>query len=144
MTTYMTRPTDAPASVTVGSNSYTADVGGCIAAADTDVSNLLHAGYKKVSSGDTIALIANGTASGNAQAWPGGEGVMSVAGTFNGATVKLQFLGADGTTWLDAGTGATFTAAGAGVFYLPPGQIKAVVSSGPPSGIYASAAKIIR
>lgn len=87
-------------------------------------------------------LINNAAASSPKIAWPGGMGVFSVVGTFNGATVKLQFVGPDGITLIDAGTATTLTAAGAGVFYLPPCPIQATVSGGPPTGIYAAVNRV--
>jgi len=87
-------------------------------------------------------LITNGAASSNKVAWQGGMGVMTVVGTFSGATIKLQFVGPDGSTLVDAGAGTTFTAAGAGVFYLPPCPIQVTITGGPPSGIYASVARV--
>lgn len=88
-------------------------------------------------------LISNGSASGSAVQWPGGRGVFAVqAGTFSGATVKLRWS-FDGTNFTDVDnsgdTYVTLTAAGAGLFELPACWIQAVVSGGPPSGIYATA-----
>lgn len=74
----------------------------------------------------------------SAVAWAGGRGVFAVVGTFNGATVKLQWspdadTGAAVPTWLDVdASGDTFTtktAAGAGGFELPACQIRAVQSA---------------
>jgi hypothetical protein len=84
-------------------------------------------------------LLSNATATGSAAAWGGGQGVFAAVGTFSGATVSLQFLGPDGSTWVAAGSATTLTAAGAGVFVLPPGQIRAAISGGPPTGMYAQA-----
>lgn len=67
----------------------------------------------------------------------GGQFVFDVAGTFNGATVKLQRLASDWVTWLDVGTEATFTAAGQTLVTISAGQYRAAVSGGPPSGIYS-------
>lgn len=47
--------------------------------------------------------------------WHGGSGILHVAGTFDGATVKLQWS-IDATTWVDAGSDTSFTASGGGVF----------------------------
>jgi|SRR5882672_10372503 len=74
---------------------------------------------------------------------PGGTCVFSVVGTFGGATVKLQVLGPDGATWIDAGVGTTLTAAGMGVVYLPPGMVQAVIVGGAPAGIFAALARIV-
>lgn len=86
-----------------------------------------------------LDLIVNGTATSPAKSWKGGVGVFAVVGTFTGATVTLQFLGPDSATWVTAGSATTLTAVGAGVFYLPACQIRALISGGPPSGVYATA-----
>ena len=84
-------------------------------------------------------LLSNASATGSAAAWPGGKGVFALAGTVGGATITLQYLGPDGSTWLTAATATTLTAVGLGVFELPNGQIRALVAAGTPSGLYASA-----
>jgi len=91
-----------------------------------------------------ITLIDNGTATGPAKPWRGGRGVFSVPnGTFSGATVKLQWQPIGSSTWLDVDQGGdtfvTLTAAGAAGFELPQCSIRAFVSGGPPSGVYAYA-----
>lgn len=92
--------------------------------------------------GSRLDLITNGNATGSDYTWPGGRGMFTVAGTFGGATVKLQFLGPDGSTYIDAGAYTTLTAAGGGNFDLPQGKVRAAVSGGSPSGIYAIACGI--
>ena len=82
-------------------------------------------------------LLDNASTTGPAVQWDGGRGVFSVAGTISGATVTLQYLGPDGSTWLTAATG--LTAVGLVAFELPPGRIRALVASGTPSGLYADA-----
>ncbi len=84
-----------------------------------------------------LELLSNASATGSGKVWNGGEGAFLVAGTFGGATVTLQILGPDGSTWLDVGTDAALTAAGAVGFSLPPGTIRAEVDGGTPSGLYA-------
>lgn len=84
-------------------------------------------------------LLSNASSTGSAAEWGGGLGVFAAAGTFSGATIKLQFLCPDGSTWADVGADTTLTVAGGGVFVLPPGRIRAAVSGGPPSGMYAQA-----
>ena len=80
-------------------------------------------------------LLSNASATGAAAQWSGGRGVFSVAATFGGGSVTLQYLGPDGSTWL---TGATaLTAAGLVAFELPPGQIRAAVVTA--TGVYANA-----
>lgn len=82
-------------------------------------------------------LLSNASATGSAHQWPGGPGVMEVVGTFNGATVALQVLGPDGSTYIAGGPVAA--AAGSYPFNLPPGFIKAVIV-GSPTGIYVRVA----
>lgn len=94
-----------------------------------------------------IKLLDAASASGSAVDWPGGRGAFSVpVGTFSGATVKLQWSPDDGTTFLDVDrsgdTYVTLTAAGSGLFDLPVCKIKAVITGGPPSGVYAYAASV--
>ena len=85
----------------------------------------------------SLDLITNGSATGPGIVWGGGDGVFSVAGTFSGATVALQYLAPDAVTWVNAGIDTTLTAVGGGVASLPSGKVRAVVTGGPPSGIYA-------
>jgi len=87
-------------------------------------------------------LLSNASATGSAAQWGGGAGVFSACGTFSGATVTLQFLGPDGSTWVAVGSDTTLTANGGGGFVLPPGQIRAAISGGPPSGMYAQAEQV--
>lgn len=89
-----------------------------------------------------VDLISNGTATGDAETWPGGDGTFTVIGTFSGATITLQYLGPDGLTWVSAGTDAALTTAGGCNFSIPSGSIRALVAGGPPSGVYASATKL--
>lgn len=97
----------------------------------------------------SVNLISNGSATGSGQ-WPGGEGVLSVAGTFGGTTVTLERLGPDSVTWLPVkamapdGTQTTvsLTAAGMIGFALPPGAVRCVLTGGAPTGIYATAARV--
>jgi hypothetical protein len=89
------------------------------------------------------SLIFNGTASSALFDCPGGLMVFAAAGTFGGATVSLQFLGPDGVTLITAGAQTTLTSAGAGVAYLPPCMVQATVTGGPPSGMYASIARVV-
>jgi len=85
-------------------------------------------------------LLSNASATGSSKRWHGGRGVFSVSGTFGGTTVKLQWSH-DDSTYLDVDrsgdTFVTFTAGGAGIFELPPCFVKAVVTGGSPSALYA-------
>lgn len=89
-----------------------------------------------------LDLLNNASATGAGQNWRGGKGSFLVAGTFGGATVSLQVLGPDKTTWTDVGVDTTLTAGPGGNFELPPCQLRAAVSGGSPSGLYAKAASI--
>ena len=91
---------------------------------------------------ESIVLLTNGTATGPQVQWPGGRGVFTAAGNFSGATVALQMLGPDGATWFNTGTDTTLTSAGVGAFDLPPAQVRANVTGGPPIGMYAGAARV--
>lgn len=84
-----------------------------------------------------LALLSNASATGSALQWPGGRGVFSASATWGGGTVKLQYLGPDGTTWIDAGSDTTLTANGGGVFELPACQVRANVATA--TAVYAFA-----
>lgn len=88
--------------------------------------------------GKRIDLLSNASATGAAQRWPGGKGTFTTVGTFGGATVTLQFLGGDGSTWAPVGS-ISQTAAAADPFELAEGQIRAAVTGGAPSGLYSTA-----
>jgi hypothetical protein len=84
-----------------------------------------------------------GAATGPLVDCPGGIMAFAVVGTFGGATIALNVLGPDGATMIPAGSNTTLTAAGMGIAYLPPCQVQAVVTGGPPSGIFASIARVV-
>lgn len=89
----------------------------------------------------TVALLSAASAtSGSIRVDFDGEWLFDVAGTFGGATVGLQLLGPDGSTWIDVRDSAgalAFTAAGAVVVSLPVGQYRATVTGG--TGVSVSA-----
>lgn len=90
-----------------------------------------------------IPLLADAAATGAAKPWPGGRGHFAVAGTFDGNTVALEFLGPDDTTWIAAGSATSLTSAGGGVFELPPCAIRAsVTGEGTSAGLYAVASPL--
>lgn len=90
----------------------------------------------------SFSLLSNASATGSAVAWPGGRGTFEVDGTFGGATVTLSKLGPDGSSYISVGSDGALTAEGVVNFDLPPTSIKAVVSGGSPSALYAKATKI--
>jgi hypothetical protein len=74
-------------------------------------------------------------ANGATAAWRGGRGVVHFEGTPSGTTLTLQFASPRGT-WLTV-AGISLTAAGTtAAFDLPPGNIRGVLTSGTPSGVY--------
>lgn len=89
-----------------------------------------------------IYLLANGSATGNAQEWPGGEGAFLAE--FTGGAVSLEFNGPnpDTDTWIAVGEDTTLAASGGGTFKLPAGtRIRAAISGGATS-VYAIAKQI--
>lgn len=90
-----------------------------------------------------VPTATGGSATGPLVDCPGGVMVVSVCGTFGGASIALNVLGPDGVTMIPAGAATTFTAAGMGVVYLAPCQIQMIVTGGPPSGIFASIARVV-
>jgi len=92
--------------------------------------------------GYSVQLLNNASAVGASFVWPGGRGCFAVVGTLGGATVSLQALGPDSATWVDVGTTTSLTAAGIAAFDLPAGSIRANVTSGTPSALYANAARV--
>jgi hypothetical protein len=85
----------------------------------------------------TYALLANAAATGaTVSPIASGAYVFSAAGTFGGATVKLQALGPDGATWSDV---ASLAAAGStGVVLGEGASVRAAVAGGSPAGLYAT------
>lgn len=87
------------------------------------------------------ALLSNATATGTAVTVPAGRHLFIVEGTFSGATVALQFEGPNGT--MINVPNASVTANGMAVVEIPSGKVRASVTGGPPSGIYASLLRFV-
>ncbi len=85
-------------------------------------------------------LLANASATGEWTRYQGGEGTLYVRGTFDGATVALEWREADGgDTGVPVGSNASFTEAGMCSFKVPYGDLRVTVTGGSsPSGLYAS------
>lgn len=81
------------------------------------------------------ALLDNASATGSPAVWGGGRGVFTAVATWGGGNVTLQYLGPNGSTWLTAAT--ALTADGLVAFELPPGQIRAAVTTA--TAVYARA-----
>jgi hypothetical protein len=89
-----------------------------------------------------VVLLSNEAATGTARQWPGGSGTFFCVGTFSGATVSLEVLMPDGSTWLALGSSTTITAAAiVPITTLAPCQIRCSVASGSPAGLYATAVR---
>lgn len=87
------------------------------------------------------ALLENGTATGSAVVWGGGQGHFTAeASNWNGATATLQFQ-TDNDTWVDAGSDTTLTADGNGRFFLPPTNIRIEITVATPTAVYSYANK---
>lgn len=86
------------------------------------------------------ALLVNASTDGAWEQWTGGRGTFMVVGTFGGATVTLQTKGPDPAgTPIAVGEHTTFTENGVGNFDLASCEIRAAISGGSPSGLYATA-----
>jgi hypothetical protein len=91
----------------------------------------------------TLLLNAVGATAASASLdWGGGRGIFSAWGTFGGGTCALQWSPDDGTTWINAdpsgSTFVTFTANGVGGFELPPGKIRANLTSASSASLSAA------
>jgi len=86
-----------------------------------------------------VDLLKNVAATGSGIFIPGGKWQFQCTATFSGATIKVQVLGPDNTTYID--TGVTFSAGGISTPTngIPDGVYKGVVTAGPPSAVYLSA-----
>lgn len=90
-----------------------------------------------------ITLLSNVAATGTAKPVAfRGDYLYRLSGTVGGATVTLQQQAPDGSTWLDVPDGA-LTAAGSFVVSLATGvNVRAAVSGGAPSALYATLDKV--
>lgn len=100
-------------------------------------------GQQLIGGMNSAGVNVGGVATGQLWDCPGGSCVMAAAGTFNGCTVTLQLLGPDGVTLLTAGIATTLTAPGLGLVQLPPCQIQATVTGGPPAGLFVTIARVV-
>jgi len=92
-----------------------------------------------------VALLAAAAVTGAAVAWLGGTGVFTAWGTWNGATVTLNYSPDGGTTWIACGTFTTLTANGGGLFNLPAGvQLQAAISGAGGSTSLSAVAQVLQ
>lgn len=90
-----------------------------------------------------LTLLTNASETSAPFDWPGGVGVFSATGSMDRGMVALQYLGPDGTSWLDEGSRTRLIAPGHGLFELPAVKIRAFVSKrltngAAPSGVSAT------
>jgi len=92
---------------------------------------------------ETLTLISNNVAAA-AQSAYGGDYVFSVQGTFGGASVQLQALGPDGATYMNIGAAKTApdTTGGTGVGIGSNATVRATITGGTPSGLYATLSRL--
>ena len=84
-------------------------------------------------------LLTNANTTGPWVFFAGGTAEFNVLGTFAGATVTLQKLGADQATAVAVGATTTVTsAAEVQGLNLPAGVYRCLVAGGAPSGLYAA------
>lgn len=84
-----------------------------------------------------VTLLSNASVTGSPQAVGPGTYVLDAVGTWGGATLTLQYLAADGTTYVTV-PGVSLSANGpAEIDVGAASMIKAVLTGGSPSGIYA-------
>lgn len=82
-----------------------------------------------------ITLASNASATSAGVQWEGGKGSFIVHATFGGGTVKLEYLSADGATWVAMGTDTTVTADGGGNFEIGRCQIRCNIATA--TAVYA-------
>lgn len=95
------------------------------------------------SGNERLDLLVNASATGtDAIAQIGGRYVLTGTGTFGGATLQIQMLAPDNSTYINLANGS-FTAAPIGVAMdLPQGaHVRATLTGGAPSGFYVSLAR---
>lgn len=92
---------------------------------------------------NSYALASNVSATGDPVVIKGGQYMFMARGTVGGATISLQVLLPDGSTWsgvtsLNSNTAISTTALpyAASPIELPAGQVRMAVTGGSPSGLY--------
>lgn len=70
----------------------------------------------------------------------GGSYILAISATaFNGATIKLQVLLPDGSTWVDlTGASATSNTPGIGIVLGSNSSVRLAATGGAPTGVYAT------
>lgn len=84
----------------------------------------------------TATVLSNAGATGSAVTWDGGKALVTILAGTGGATVALQILGPNGSTYVNL-PGASVTVDTAVVIDLPAGTYRGAVTGGTtPAGIY--------
>jgi hypothetical protein len=86
-----------------------------------------------------VVFISNNKLTSAVLTWPGGQGFYNCVGTWAGATVTLNFVGADGTTQTAVGASTTLSANGFTLFTLPRIGLQAVVTGAGATTIWCTA-----
>lgn len=107
--------------------------------ADPQTNELYRSGGKQ----ETLALIAANVAAA-AQGAYGGDYIWTVTGTFGGASVQLQSLGPDGSTYQNVGAAKTAPDAtgGTGVGIGSNATVRATITGGTPANLNATLSRI--
>lgn len=94
-----------------------------------------------------VTLLNAASATGAAQKIQvSGQYCLAVAGTFGGATVGLQMLGPDNSTWINVEDGAGvlgITSARATMVYIPDGEYRATITGGTGVSISATLKRVM-
>jgi uncharacterized protein YdgA (DUF945 family) len=85
---------------------------------------------------NNYTLLSNGSATGDAVQILRGKYQFHVSGTFSGATVTLQWRRDSDRDWTAVSAAATLTAVGNPRVDLGDGQVRVLIASGSPSGLY--------
>lgn len=83
-------------------------------------------------------MLTNASADSDEFVWPGGDGWFDAVATWGGGSASLEYLSADGSTWVAAGSNTTLTANGSGVFTIGEG-VKIRVNVTTATAVYARA-----
>jgi hypothetical protein len=75
--------------------------------------------------------------------WSGGEGVVIMEGTWNGATLTLQIRSNSAGAWVAVGSSSTLSADGVAAFVAPAGsQLRVEASVADPTGVEVTIGKV--
>ncbi len=75
--------------------------------------------------------------------WSGGEGLVLMEGTWNGATLSLQIRSNVDGAWIGMGSSSALTADGGSAFVAPAGsQLRVLASVADPTGVDVSILKV--